>query len=454
MMKSSMPLLKKAWLVALLLLSALTQALAQAPQSFSYQAVIRSNVNALIKDQEVSLRLSILKSTADGAAVYTETHTPTTNTNGLVSVMVGAGVTADDFSEIDWSDGPYFIKTETDPDGPASGIDYTISGTTQLLSVPYSLFALKANHADNAEQADNATTADNATYATTAGSAANATNAGSADNATNADNATYATTAGSATDATNATNAVTAQYVTNFPVNPYEVYVKAGATDGTGTQAKPFATIAEGFTNVSQTGTIHILPGAYSLSAALNLNKTNIKLKGYPGTIITMQAAVTLFIITATGVTIDGLTITSDIAYTQNFIQVQAANCNIVNNTIYGAAQSGPMDGWLVNRALEVSGTATNLTVRANIMHSLRQPAYFNPNSTGHIVGNVVYNTKGFVVVAGALFVFSGNSWGTPANAVDIALLVGTAAGVPYGTQAVLSANNSSANIQDGRVPE
>jgi hypothetical protein len=90
------------------------------------------------------MQLSILQTTATGTAVYVETQTPTTNINGLVSIEIGSGtVVSGDFTTIDWSNGPYFIKTETDPTG---GTTYTITGTSQLMSVPY---ALHANTADS-----------------------------------------------------------------------------------------------------------------------------------------------------------------------------------------------------------------------------------------------------------------------------------------------------------------
>jgi hypothetical protein len=84
------------------------------------------------------MQISILQGTANGSAVYVETQTPTTNINGLVSVEIGAGTTSDDFTSIDWANGPYFIKTETDPTG---GTTYSITGTSQLMSVPYALYA-------------------------------------------------------------------------------------------------------------------------------------------------------------------------------------------------------------------------------------------------------------------------------------------------------------------------
>ena len=110
-------------------------AFAQAPQKMSYQAVIRNASNALVTSTAVGMQITILQNTTP---VYTETQTPTTNANGLVSIEIG-GVSG--FSTIDWSAGPYFIKTETDPTG---GTTYSITGTSQLLSVPYALHAKTA----------------------------------------------------------------------------------------------------------------------------------------------------------------------------------------------------------------------------------------------------------------------------------------------------------------------
>jgi hypothetical protein len=129
-------------IIAAVLITAST--FAQAPEKMSYQAVVRDNSDALVANQVVGMQISILQGSASGTVVYAETQIPTTNINGLVSIEFGSGtVISGMFNTIDWSNGPYFIKTETDPTG---GPSYTITGTSQLMSVPY---ALHANTADS-----------------------------------------------------------------------------------------------------------------------------------------------------------------------------------------------------------------------------------------------------------------------------------------------------------------
>jgi hypothetical protein len=115
----------------------------QTPQGMSYQAIVRDASNTLVAQQAVGIQISIIQGSTTGTAVYTETHTATTNTNGLVSLTVGTGATGDDFSAIDWAFGPYFIQTQIDPMG---GSNYTITATSQLLSVPYALYAETAKN--------------------------------------------------------------------------------------------------------------------------------------------------------------------------------------------------------------------------------------------------------------------------------------------------------------------
>lgn len=130
--------MKKIILTVGLLLAGVTL-YAQAPQKMTYQSVIRNSSDALISNSSVGIQISILQGSVSGTAVYIERHTPTTNINGLATLEIGTGtVVAGSFGTIDWSSGPYFIKTETDPNG---GTTYSISGTSQLLSVPYALYA-------------------------------------------------------------------------------------------------------------------------------------------------------------------------------------------------------------------------------------------------------------------------------------------------------------------------
>jgi hypothetical protein len=124
-------------LITVLLIN--TIAFAQVPQKMSYQAVVRDGSDALVVSTTIGMQISILQGSSTGTAVYVETQTPSTNANGLVSVEIGTGsVMSGSFSSIDWSTGNYYIKSETDL---AGGTSYTISGTSQLLSVPYAMHA-------------------------------------------------------------------------------------------------------------------------------------------------------------------------------------------------------------------------------------------------------------------------------------------------------------------------
>ena len=131
--------MKRILITLTLFFSVIAASFAQAPQKFSYQAVVRDASNNLIANQSVGVQISILQGSAAGEAVYVETQNATTNANGLMTLEIGGGtMLSGDFATIDWGDGPYFLKTETDPNG---GTNYTIEGTQQLLSVPYALYA-------------------------------------------------------------------------------------------------------------------------------------------------------------------------------------------------------------------------------------------------------------------------------------------------------------------------
>jgi len=129
-------------LVAALLMAVAT--FAQAPQGFSYQAVVRDAQNAIVANQTVEVTVTILQgASADAAkAVFTEKHSAKTNANGLFTITVGSVDNAE-FAKIDWGKGNSFLKTES-----AYG-----ESTTQLMSVPYALYAEKAASIDAAQLA-------------------------------------------------------------------------------------------------------------------------------------------------------------------------------------------------------------------------------------------------------------------------------------------------------------
>ena len=143
--------MKKIITLGVILFTTLTM-YCQTPELMSYQAVVRDADSELLTDQAVGMKISILEDTATGTPVYVETQNPSTNSNGLLSLQVGAGtVVSGDITTIDWANHDYFIKTETDPTG---GQNYTIAGTSQILSVPYALLSKNVIN-DLVDDADN-----------------------------------------------------------------------------------------------------------------------------------------------------------------------------------------------------------------------------------------------------------------------------------------------------------
>ena len=111
----------------------------QAPEGFKYQAVVRDAGNTILNNQSVGMRMTIQQGSIGGTAVYQETFSTTTNAYGLVNLEIGNGtVVTGTFATIDWANGPYFIETAVDVTG---GTSYTVMGTSQLMSVPYALYA-------------------------------------------------------------------------------------------------------------------------------------------------------------------------------------------------------------------------------------------------------------------------------------------------------------------------
>jgi hypothetical protein len=128
----------------LILLATSISLFSQAPNTISYQAVVRNTKGELIKKENVGVRISLLVGSVTSTPIYVEKHAVSTNANGLFSMEIGGGTVLNGvFNNIDWSHGPYFVKTEIDPNG---GTSYGLTTTTQLLSVPFALYATTAGN--------------------------------------------------------------------------------------------------------------------------------------------------------------------------------------------------------------------------------------------------------------------------------------------------------------------
>jgi len=228
-------------------------AFSQVQDAMSYQAVIRNSSNQLVSNQNVGMRFSILKGSATGTVVYSETHTQSTNMNGLVTVKIGAGtLVSGSYSTINWGADTYFVKIETDPNGANN---YTITSTSQLLSVPYALYAKTsgsslpgpqgATGATGAQGLQGIQGVTGATGATGAFGATGATGPTGAQGIQGITGATGPTGAFGATGATGPTGAQGIQGVTGA-TGPTGAFGATGATGPTGAQGIQGVTGATG----------------------------------------------------------------------------------------------------------------------------------------------------------------------------------------------------------------
>jgi hypothetical protein len=130
-------------LLLLLVMAFSVASLAQVPQGVSYQAIALNSSGYPVGNTLIGVRLSILDNSVTGTVIYTETHTTTTNDRGLYNLVIGQGTPVSGlFPSIDWGTNYKFLKVELDI---AGGTNYVLAGTTQLWSVPYALYAEKAN---------------------------------------------------------------------------------------------------------------------------------------------------------------------------------------------------------------------------------------------------------------------------------------------------------------------
>ena len=139
--------MRKIYTLILISVLGIAIATAQTPQGFKYQAAVRDNSGLALANKLVAIRLSLLLNSANGTNVYSEVHKIATNDFGVANLNIGSGAnTTGNFASIDWGAGTYFLKTEADI---TNGTNFVFLGTSQLLSVPYAMFAAKSANAAN-----------------------------------------------------------------------------------------------------------------------------------------------------------------------------------------------------------------------------------------------------------------------------------------------------------------
>ncbi|WP_445154927.1 right-handed parallel beta-helix repeat-containing protein [Arthrobacter sp. Hor0625] len=206
--------------------------------------------------------------------------------------------------------------------------------------------------------------------------------------------------------------------------------------------------------DAAQPGDTIQVQGTLAVSGTTVVNK-DVTVAGAPGATVTQTTNAVTVLLAASGASLTDLTITSNVPYPQEFIQVGAADVTISGNTVYGPAQALPMSSWVANRGVVTQGSITGLTLSNNNIYSVRSGAYLNPNGSGLIEGNTLYNTKGDFLIDNANFSFQDNRSGDPAMPSEWGFVVfgGTERG-RYPSMAVLSAANNGMSAWDQRTGE
>ena len=131
--------MKKIYAILCIAIASVTQLQAQAPQGFNYQATVRNSSGDLIVNTNVYFKFNVIQGSQTAVPIFTETHYVPTDDLGQVNLVIGQGTaTTGVFSELDWSLGSYYLGIELSINGANN---YVAMGTTQLLSVPYALYA-------------------------------------------------------------------------------------------------------------------------------------------------------------------------------------------------------------------------------------------------------------------------------------------------------------------------
>jgi hypothetical protein len=181
----------------------------------------------------------------------------------------------------------------------------------------------------------------------------------------------------------------------------------------------------------------------------------DVTISGAPGVTLTQTVRAVTVQMSATGSTLTGLTITSDQPYAAEFVQVGANDVTVSNNTIHGPGQALPMSSWVANRAVVTQGGINGLNLTDNTIHSLRSGAYLNPNGSGTIDGNTLYNTKGDFLIDNANFTFQDNQPGNTGQRSEWGFVIfANTSPDRYPSLTALSAANNYMTAWDQRTGE
>ena len=131
---------------ALIYLLLCITASANAPQGLNYQAVVRNSTGAIMPNQPVNMRFTIHRDSLNGSIEYRETDSVFTSPEGIFTVIIGGGnIVAGNFDTIHWGACSAYLQVEMDITG---GSNFLEMGTSQLVSVPYALYAKTAGAID------------------------------------------------------------------------------------------------------------------------------------------------------------------------------------------------------------------------------------------------------------------------------------------------------------------
>jgi Thrombospondin type 3 repeat/Right handed beta helix region len=213
-------------------------------------------------------------------------------------------------------------------------------------------------------------------------------------------------------------------------------------------------TTIQGAVNAAANGDTIDVAGDLVVGGQTTVNK-DVTVTSSAGATITQTATAITFLMSGDGSTLSGLTITSDAPKAREFVQISADDVTLSDNTIFGPSQALPMSGWVGNRGFVTQGGITGLLVEGNTFHSMRSGAYLNPNGSGTISDNTLYNTKGDFLIDNADFTFTGNQAGDSTQPSEWGFVIfSNTAADRYTDLAALSQANGCMTSWDQRTGE